>query len=447
MDWKEVLPGQYERPLDDIEIFFKIIADQGAALNREHWAVGVCAQLQCKSLHVGNELAFRKAWMAMRYEHPEIASWIKGDQKVYNVPSPEALNAWMEETFHVEPAITAYDMFSKARPSRLANFYYLPNSSEILILSSHWRIDGIGALHLLNNYLKALVSPRPIRFGDEWQRLSPGLSAAANLSRETSTNSSQIAAEILSQYKNNLPSVGLLTQIEGSNPGETRLAKLIFLPQTTLDVISACKQQGYSVTTAVHAALIVATRDTAPEGTESRKYTSWGAINLRPYLRQPFNQASHAVSVYLVGYPISVTAQSFQDNAAQLGDIYTQFSTPDPDFELETCLTPYIKEATALFSQPPSGDTPAPTEPILDSLGIVDRYVQQSHGDDVEITDFWLASETLFKQIGLYIWTWHGRLVFHACYNAAFYQADYVKMFLEKVKSILLTELNIGLEQ
>ena len=444
MHWEEVTPGRYERPLDDIEIFFKNISDQGAALNREHWAVGICAEFQYSSTVYKIELALRRTWLNVRYDHPELASYVEKEKKVYDIPSPEALDKWMSETFHVKPTSSAVDVFSSAPPSHLSNLYYFPQTSEILILFSHWRIDGIGALHLLNNYFKALAAPRTMHFGNEWQNLSPGLSTAADLSQYPSKENIQTAETLLQRYTSNVPSIGLPNQVEEQIPGDTQLVKLTFSASTTLKVVSACRRKGYSVTTAVHAALVIATQRLTPKDTPlSRRYTSWGAINLRPYLQPPYDKPTHAVSVYLVGFPVTLTPGNFSDNALQLRDIYASFSAPEPDFDLRDCLAPYIKKATALFGQPPSENTSAPTEPILDSLGLVDRYVHRDHGEEVEIKNFWLASNTLSRQIGVYVWTWQERLVFHACYNVAFYKPDYVRCFVEQVKTILLAELEI----
>ena len=444
MSWKEVYPRRFERPLDDIEIFFKTIADQGATFDREHWAVSIYAQFQCNMSSVDTELGLRTSWKTMRYDHPEIASFVVGNQKVYEVPSPTTLDSWMADTFHVEPFATADRLFSKSRPSPFPTLHYLPKTSEILIRSSHWRIDGIGALHLLNNFFRAFSQLRCVIFGNEWRNLTPGLSEAAKLSQSPTEKASEAVANLLRQYTGNLPSIGLPTQIEKQTPGGTRLTRLTIPPDTTLAILSSCGSQGYSVTTALHAALVAVTEHVAPRDAQLKRYTSWCSFNLRPYVQRRYSDSTHAVAVYLVGFPLTITPSTFANNTAQLKEIYSNFASPQSAFKFETCLTPYIKEATTLFSQPQSEDLPAPTEPVLNSVGVVDRYLQQQHGDAVAITDFWLATETLSRQLTVYVWTWQGRMVFSTCYNEEFYKEDTVKDLLERMRDMLLVELGIN---
>lgn len=48
----------------------------------------------------------------------------------------------------------------------------------------------------------------------------------------------------------------------------------------------------------------------------------------------------------------------------------------------------YIRQFTGFFGQSPSAATPMPTEPVLDSVGMVDRYLKSHYGGIIEITDF-----------------------------------------------------------
>jgi hypothetical protein len=43
--WKETAPRTFTRPLDTIESFFKWLADEGLALQREHWGVSLALHL------------------------------------------------------------------------------------------------------------------------------------------------------------------------------------------------------------------------------------------------------------------------------------------------------------------------------------------------------------------------------------------------------------------
>ena len=45
-----------------------------------------------------------------------------------------------------------------------------------------------------------------------------------------------------------------------------------------------------------------------------------------------------------------------------------------------------------------------PSDPVLSSLGVVDRYIHSKYGDKVEVNDFWLAVEMLTRQGEVHVW-------------------------------------------
>lgn len=106
-------------------------------------------------------------------------------------------------------------------------------------------------------------------------------------------------------------------------------------------------------------------------------------------------------------------------------------------------VTPYTKGMIELAKQPPHPDAPAATEPVLSSLGLLDRYLNGVYGD-VEIRKFHVVAEVDTRQIVCHLWTWRGIIVLNASYNEAFYEEQFVHEFLAKIASILLAELGIG---
>jgi len=439
MSWKEVSPGRFERPFDSMELFFRSLAAGGAPLKREHWAVTAVAQFRLVSPADDTVTALRQAWKTMRYEHPEIACFAEGTSKVYEVPDDAALESWVASTFMVESAKTADDMFSSFQPSKLAKCYYLPRSSEILIHSSHWRIDGIGALHLLHNFFTALAKPRKIVFGEEATKLSPGLDDAANFSIETTEDTEAAATKLLMEFAGNLPSVGLPVELS-QIPGGTRRVELVFSTEETSSIIGGCRNRNLSVAVASHAALVTATQQLAPTELSCCNYTSWGAINFRPYLPSPYNNSNaHPVAVYMLGVPITLVPSGFAENASKLKEQYKRFTSP-VESNLHSIVVPYVQKVTSMLNQPPPPNMPAPTEPLLNSVGVLDRYLARTFGDTVEVTNFWLGAEMLTKQLDFFVWTWQGRMSLNATYNEHFYKAEFVEAFLERVKGILLKE-------
>ena len=98
----------------------------------------------------------------------------------------------------------------------------------------------------------------------------------------------------------------------------------------------------------------------------------------------------------------------------------------------------YVRKVCALFTEPPPPDTIPPTEPALNSLGIIDRFLDAKHGDGIEVVDFWIGVEMITRQFMCYVWTWHGKIRLSACYNQAFYETAFVEEFLSAVKDTLI---------
>lgn len=74
------------------------------------------------------------------------------------MPSAQALEAWLHETFIVEPEGTSADsLYSTLKPPSVFQLHYLPHARELLFRTPHWRIDGIGLLHLQHAFFRILA--------------------------------------------------------------------------------------------------------------------------------------------------------------------------------------------------------------------------------------------------------------------------------------------------
>ena len=451
--WKETSPGHFERPFDSIEKFLRALARGSLAMNREHWSLSIFARFEMKTSLKHSELALRHAWKTMRYDHPQLACVAHEETKVYEVPDSAALDAWLDETFIIAPAsATAQELLASFRPSALATLHFLPYKSEIIIHASHWRIDALGALSLLQNLFDAVAEPRQVQFGDEGRNLSPSRDKAANYSTLDDLGSPALvkerekaAADLVMQFVSNIPSIGLPTQNLNQTPGGTHRVEVVLEPAPTSVIVSASKRRGLTVTTAQHAALIVALQQVTPiPPSSSSKYTSWGIFNIRPLLKAPFNDPTiHPVAVHIVGLPLALHTSTYANLALQLKQFYKQPLPPAADSHIrEDVLVSYTNQMADIAGQPPPPDILAPSEPVLSSIGVVDDYLKSKYGE-IEVKDFWVGVETTTPQIVCYLWTWQGKMVFSAFYNEAFYDKSFVQAFLERAMNILFTELAI----
>lgn len=446
MSWKENSPGHFERPLDSIELFFKSIGETGATYNREHGAVRAYAKFSHHHLSANDaETALKHAWKTLRYLQPQIAAYRNGGSIHYHVPQDAALKSWIVETFLVESVLTIDELLASPRRSSLPTLYYLPKTSEVLFCSSSWRIDAIGATSLMNLLFKSLAEPLPILFGDEGKNLSPGRDEAAKFTRDISQDDDDAATSLLMEYTTNLPSLGLPIQLVNEISGAASRIESRLSPAITTSVVDVCRKNSITVTIAVHAAMVVTLQEMSSDTSSVEKYTSWGTFNYRPFVSPNYTSpAAYPVTVMLSRLPVSFTTSNFRENAFELKSFYTQLQNPFNSAALHAMLEPFTQKCTAMTNQPLPRGMPQPTEPLVESIGILDQYLDGKYGQGaVEITDFWLGEVVLTRQPSFYVWTWRGKLTFSMCYNEQFYTKGFMTSFTERVVRVLLEGMGI----
>ena len=483
--WNEKIPGQFERPLDSVQLFYRDIGKRGETSTREHWAVRAYAKFRYNYSPAATETALKHAWRSLRYLQPQMAAYLQGNRMIYHAPQSATLESWMAETFLVETVLTVDELLASPRPSSLPTLHYVPKTSEVLFCASQWRIDAIGATSLMNLLFKLVAEPlhasfidesrnlsqgrdeaarlpRDISqeeddaatsllmeyapFMDESRNLSPGRDEAARLPRDISQEVDDAATSLLMEYATNLPSLGLPVELVNEVSGAIRRTETRFSPATTTSVISACKTKDLTVTTAVHAAMILALQELSSGESLGERYTSWGTFNYRPYLDPIYaDPAIYPVAAMLCSLPITFpTSASFHETASALKPFYAQLQNPFRCAALHVILAPYTEKCAAMINQPLPPRIPQPTEPLVDSVGIMDRYLQGEYGEGaVEVTDFWLGSVVLTRQPLFYVWTWRGKMTLSMCYNEQFYTARFMRSFVERVARILFRELAV----
>ena len=438
--WKEKFPGHFERPLNSIERLLKDIGRKEATFKKEQWAVRACAKFRHDSSAANTKTALKHAWRTLRYLQPQMAASLRGNCMVYETPLLDDLESWMAETFLVETVLSVDELFGSPRPSSLPTLYYFPKTSTVLFCSSHWRIDAIGATSLMNLLFKLLAEPLEIPFVDESRNLSPGRDEAAILPHYISQEEDNAATSLLMEYTTNLPSLGLPVELVNEVFGaccriETRLSLA-----TTASIVAACKTKDITVTTAIHAAMLVALQEMSSSTSPGERYTSWGTFNYRPHLDPDYTDpAANPVTSMLCALPISFITSNFHENASTLKTFYAQLQDPFNSSTIHAILAPYTEKQAAMIKEPLPRGVPQPTEPLLVSLGILNRYLDGKYGRGaVEITDFWLASLVLTRQPLFYVWTWRGKMILSMCYNDRFYTEKFMRSFVEKVVRISL---------
>lgn len=447
MPWKQVSADAYERPLDSLERLWVDSGAAGSQAGEENFALSVLTQIEFDTLpQEAAERALRHAWKTMRYEFPRIASFVDGDKLRYEIASDNAAaESWLAETFIVVSSMDADDMFPRLKsPSPGAVLYYFPRRLEVVLNASHWLIDGIGSLLLLDRFLEYTASPRDdstLAWGTEAKNLTPSFDEVLSISSKMTLQEAEAASDkLLTDFAMHLPTISLPTTPSPKPNSTTHRQELCLSAEETSSIVSACKARNLTVTAACHAALTAATQALSTADTVAQNYAAWAVFNLRKYCPVPYNRSVFAVAVAFTGIPFAFNPGTFVTNAAVLNSYYKDvFANPSATMPI---IGPLNTKMMQIFTAPSTSGKPSQSAPGLSSIGITNRHLRDSYGDGkLKVTRFWLGGALMNTQIWVHLWTWNGRLTFSSIFNDGVYARETVHHFLDKITNVLRKEL------
>ncbi|KAI1332877.1 hypothetical protein F5Y16DRAFT_418809 [Xylariaceae sp. FL0255] len=458
---------EYTRPLGTLEVFFKALTDQGKPLNREHWTVHLAATLEFPPTIPDPVPCLACAWQVMRLRHSALEATIGTSPDAttakphLQVGEPD-VDSWVESSFSVCPQYTdANHLFSELYTTKTATCHWLPKSSQLVLRSSHWRIDGIGMSLLFHDLMSTLVTTLDFRLDPlaVAQHLSEGSinlpplgSSLEALAHERSTSSKHLiqplketleagADVLVAEFLRGVPSIGLPTipGSEAAGPGPSKRVSKVLDSATTTLISSFCRRQGIKLSCAVHAAIVRITA-TFPQHALAKHYTAFVPVDLRRTLGEPLR-------------PVGLNFSGLPAIAQELGRGYNRdhirFWTPTQggnDFiGLLDLVEPYVERTTILFNTPTLGSLPPIQTPDLSSLGKFEAYIDKEYGRPtslgvIKVGDIWIGTEMLNRCIQFHVWSWNGALHLGACFNSSFYDADFVDDVMERI----LQDLKVG---
>ncbi|OHE95050.1 hypothetical protein CORC01_09707 [Colletotrichum orchidophilum] len=302
--------GIYTRTCGPMEHAYVTMVHTTRSHGREDFVISYILQFREDAEPLGHQLLLkqrlREAWKVLRFEHPMIAVELghDGQSLLYasTVDQNSSLEDWLAETFIVETdeQRPAGAVFSELRPPRLMELRFLPNTGELLLRSSHWRIDGAGCSLLMDRFFDIMATEEmgSLAWGEEISRLPPALEDALQLPSESSPEHQKWGSEWISDFGSASPSVGLPCRPNPErNPGSPGRELLVLSEEDTATLVSACKTAGITVTAALHAAVILQTREMAPAETRSNNFMDVLMCDLRSYLPEPYNTSAYAVII------------------------------------------------------------------------------------------------------------------------------------------------------
>lgn len=492
-------------PLGNLEVFFKKLAELWAPLGREHWAVHLCLTLRISNSTVNLVPYLQRTWQTVLHQYPAIGSIIgpaRENQPESNTSAQElliipALDAtiWTSNTFFVhEHEIDAGNLFSALRPTPRATCHWLPKSSELVIRSSHWRLDGIGMTKLGHVFLATLAEMLAMKKGrlpsdvstagaSATQQLPSSLEEVARIWRnkqeldgpttleQRKNHSIRLAAgadALVGEFLRGVPSVGLPTRPDSTTtpPGASSRIEIRIDTLTTTKVSEACRVKSFSFTGAVHAAIVCVTAQ-YPQHSLAKSYAAFFPVDLRRSLISAgaAEEDQLMFGLYFSGLPICVEgvvpeegemAKSFEQVAREMTTVYNKdltafWEAPDGhQVSLMELAEPYVQRTTALFDAPVPAGLPPVQTPDLSGLGRVEIYLNneyQSQSDSlapkVEVSDMWIGTERLDKCVQFHVWSWRDELRLGASFNESFYEKSAVTNFLGQILEELLNGLDV----
>ncbi|KAF2204957.1 hypothetical protein GQ43DRAFT_386884, partial [Delitschia confertaspora ATCC 74209] len=398
-------------------------------LDKEHWGIYCICSIHYDAL-TGTDIigALRDAWMRLVIEYPRLSMVPDGLHKQY--PRLDKTN--------------------------ILALYYLPTSSEVVLLIQHWRADGLGACMLLDRLFDLLAeSNNPSNPGDLSEpnppSPSPSLESAAAASTAEDPEIQAYARDYIDNFhKRAVNAGGLPFRGDATTPPSRPAHYNVEFPAShTTAIATACKHRNISVSAAIHTALARTVFSYLPEPERALGYTTVMAVNMRPYLPSPYNLKTHACQTYVASITPTVRYDScFVDAARSLTGEYQNWWSEK--FMHSLCWIYKYHLAKLSAGRRPPSEGSAPTKPpsgvTLSSLGVVEKNLRGSYGERVKVTEFRFGVNMMTRQMILYAWTFKGRLGLSLCYNEAYYDKGMAREVVERVAEHLAEGLELKVD-
>ncbi|OAF54251.2 hypothetical protein VC83_09527 [Pseudogymnoascus destructans] len=470
MAWEETDLGVYRAVFGGSEKIYHKVATLFAHLKREHYRVHCVCSLEFSSEFEERDpaTALKEAWKTLRTELPTLGVLADGPgHKVYKILDVQGERDWLDRSFFLEPHGKSSDEVIAREPLDFPSLHFMPSSSEVIFLCSHWRIDAIGTNWVLDRLFSLLVAPRAtLHSVPSLDVVSPGLEGAIG-SLETWTEEQETYARsyIQSFRADSFPNDRMPYKGDAATlPGNPARQTVVFDPTSTAHVIAACKVLEISVTAAVHSALAqtvfaLADGDDGDQPGEKHDYTCATSMNLRPKLPAPYNTRAHAVQTYVIGCACRVRRDSsFADAARALTKHYKVaygdervLQSLRPIYKFNSDATPVQQKKGSAAATPSAvvSPPPLPSGITISSIGIVDNYLTGVYGGGdgmpaVRVREYHFGIDMMTRQMIMYVGTFRGKLQLSISYNAGYYDPDVPRDVLKRVGNEL--EKGLGVE-
>ena len=494
-EWRESEKGVWRRDCDEAELFYHSKFKEWEGTGRTffymtgHLVLIVNLNPGQRADKAGEQLdkALEKAWIALRYDHPCIASQVLLDPadgnyyKTYRMDSGD----WVKKTFNKvltgqtgaewaneDPAAPLLPTLNILCPASVNDRIV---RRDLVFRSPHDIIDGVGTLMLFDNFVRHVsdafaqgdsFNPPSLDDARLLENLSPPLRVAANILPEPSDDVKARLAALEEKTKAGLwaplEPLGLPSMSTAKVPGVHKRVERGLDVTATKHLVQACRANNVTPTMAFHAAIPTVIRDLVDKGNESKlvRYISYLLRNERTSLLPPYEGKAHPTGVYhsassdkmAVDLEVpragaAITDEHRQKEFKTALDTARGFYTSVRYDKQHIDLVPYIFAngiwplPTTIAAQPPPVPEQSDTAAVsISSMGVIDSIIESKRGN-IEVHDPWVTGEELRNGLGLFLGTYRGSLTVSAAYNDAWHKEAEIRDLLRRVIDIV----NLGL--
>lgn len=499
--WRETSPGVWQREVDEAEKFYYALAKLYEGSGRMFFAMTghLCVSVDIpqgqtpEAVEQRLETALRHGWLAVRYDHPTIASRVSHDPatgqvtKTYRTcPGDKERDAWLAETFvPIASGETGEEWANSDPPApKIPTLFVLkPHAAasnvvrrDLVLRSPHEIVDGIGTLYMFNNLIRLVADAYeaessykiPSFDGSEIKNLSPPFRVAANVPTEMTERQKQHLSEqnahkaAASQDTKDIRVLAVPYQQGSSAPGKHQRVALDFSESDTAALTAACKSLKATVTHAFHAAIAMAVRDVQERSSKSQqvRYVNYILRNERRSCVDPYSTPKHAVAVYhsVSGRALTVDmtlpatgdavdpadrVSEFRSIIDKMRHFYEAVRDDADHYALSLPIweagCPELPKSDAFPPVPPPNAKPSVS---ISSMGNVDAIIASKQGQ-IAVDKPWVTGEELGNGLGLFLGTFRSKMSLSAAYNDAWHNKAEVEDFVHRCRDIVLTGLGL----
>lgn len=436
--------GVYIRPVEGLEDLVSFLDSRGSSTI-------VSSAVSVKTSINNFEAVLRRAWVRLRNANPSLAvSVLRENNEGFLRYDANDTKEWLEETFFVHQQMTPEQMYCNTTPFKRTELHWFKGDGdhqEIYIRSIHENMDGMGVIHLTNQFLELVAASQNEQATekDVLLNLAPPLRIAAGVGAETyAAEGGKILQDFSAGMREN--AVSLPAKHSPSSAAEPGRLDMTLSSSTTRSILKACKERGITITHAYHAALALGLMKLNPPQEGHRIHTLPILISVRDRLLPPYRGSKRPTALYTTSQflrmampePSTPQNEAFLLLARRFKDTYTDARE---DVKLIAIQKALMEMTVQFLAQMKSENTTASGSPQLSSLGNLDTLLKPTYGGLVVEKYFYGVQMRGSSQVVL--WTFHGELKMAIFFDHGDFDQSFLAQLMEETRRTLLAGLGV----